>query len=140
MPGTDERSGSRAPRALEIWRGSQSIPPVQPENVTLPTDAKLRHAACKGLNRATKPGVNLRQSYLRLAKRAAMMAVRYAHAKHFKRHHREVRFLRRWPGRLLRVLAWPRDFLRQIFNKLSVDFMLQSAFNPVSKRTTTYYC
>jgi hypothetical protein len=54
---------------------------VQPKNVTFPTDAKLLHAAIKGLNRlARKYGVRLRQSYLRVAKRAAMMAGRYAHA------------------------------------------------------------
>ncbi len=48
---------------------------VQPKDVTFPTDAKLLHAAIKGLNRlAGKHGVQLRQSFLRLAKRAAMMA------------------------------------------------------------------
>ena len=62
---------------------------VQPKNVTFPTDAKLLHAAIRGLNRAAqKHGIKLRQSYLRLAKRAAMMAGRYAHSKQFKRHHR----------------------------------------------------
>src|SRR5947199_2084843 len=48
---------------------------VQPKNITFPTDAKLLHAAIKGLTRlARKHGVRLRQSYLRIAKRAAMMA------------------------------------------------------------------
>src|SRR5437588_12935288 len=54
---------------------------VPPKNITFPTDAKLLHAAIKGLTRlARKHGVRLRQSYLRIAKRAAMMAGRYAHA------------------------------------------------------------
>ena len=67
---------------------------MQPKNITFPTDAKLLHAAIKGLNRlARRHGVRLRQSYVRLAKQAAMMAGRYAHAKQFNRHHREVRFL-----------------------------------------------
>jgi len=62
---------------------------VQPKAITFPTDAKLLHAAIKGLNRlANKCGVRLRQSYLRIAKHATMMASRYAHAKQFKRHHR----------------------------------------------------
>lgn len=57
---------------------------VQPKAITFPTDAKLLHAAIKGLNRlASRHGVRLRQSYLRIAKRAAMMAGRYAHAKQF---------------------------------------------------------
>src|SRR6202171_2576931 len=65
---------------------------VQPKNITFPTDAKLLHAAIRGLNRlADKHGVRLRQSYLRVAKRAAMMAGRYAHAKQFHRHRRELR-------------------------------------------------
>src|SRR5258706_14720279 len=50
---------------------------VQPKNITFPTDAKLLHAAIKGLNRlAKKHGLRLRQSYARIAKRAAMMAGR----------------------------------------------------------------
>jgi transposase, IS5 family len=59
---------------------------VQPKNITFPTDAKLLHAAVKGLVRlAQEHGVQLRQSYWRVAKHAAMMAGRYAHAKQFKR-------------------------------------------------------
>ena len=76
---------------------------VQPKAITFPTDAKLLHAAIKGLNRlARKHGVRLRQSYLRIAKRAAMMAGRYAHAKQFKRHHRQLRILRSRLGRIIR--------------------------------------
>jgi IS5 family transposase len=76
---------------------------VQPKNITFPTDAKLLHAAIKGLNRlARRHAVRLRQSYLRVAGRAAMMAGRYAHAKQFNRHHRQVRFLRTRLGRLIR--------------------------------------
>jgi IS5 family transposase len=79
---------------------------VQPKNITFPTDAKLVHAAIKGLNRlADKHGVTLRQSYLRLAKRAAMMAGRYAHAKQFNRHRHQLRFLRTRLGRIVRDIA-----------------------------------
>ena len=76
---------------------------VQPKAITFPTDAKLVHAAIKGIVRLAKQhGVRLRQSYLRIAKRAAMMAGRYAHAKQFKRHHRQLRLLRTRLGRLIR--------------------------------------
>jgi IS5 family transposase len=44
----------------------------------------------------------LRQSYIRIAKRAAMMAGRYAHAKQFNRHRRQLRILRSRLGRLIR--------------------------------------
>jgi IS5 family transposase len=76
---------------------------VQPKNVTFPTDAKLLHAAIRGLNRlARRHGVRLRQSYIRVAQRAAMMAGRYAHAKQFNRHRRQLRLLRIRLGRLIR--------------------------------------
>ena len=79
---------------------------VQPKAVTFPTDARLLHAAIQGLTRlARKHGVRLRQSYQRIAKRAAMMAGRYAHAKQFKRHHRELRILRSRLGRIIRDIG-----------------------------------
>ena len=79
---------------------------VQPKNVSFPTDAKLLHAAITGLNRlANKHGVRLRQSYVRVAKHAAMMAGRYAHAKQFNRHRRQLRILRSRLGRLVRDIG-----------------------------------
>jgi IS5 family transposase len=79
---------------------------VQPKNITFPTDAKLLHAAIKGLNRlASKHGVRLRQSYVRVARHAAMMAGRYAHAKQFNRHRRQLRILRSRLGRLIRDIG-----------------------------------
>src|SRR5262249_47277014 len=79
-----------------------------PKDITFPTDAKLLHAAIKGLTRlARKRGVRLRQSYVRIAKRAAMMAGRYAHAKQFNRHRRQLRILRTRLGRLIRDI--PRN-------------------------------
>jgi len=61
------------------------------------------HAAIKGLNRlARQHGVRLRQSYQRVAKHAAMMAGRYAHAKQFNRYQRQLRLLRTRLGRLIR--------------------------------------
>src|SRR6202162_1731168 len=89
---------------------------VQPKNVTFPTDAKLLHAAIKGLNRlANKHGVQLRQSYIRIAKHAAMMAGRYAHAKQFNRHRRQLRILRTRLSRLI------RDIRRKIAGKQDIE-------------------
>lgn len=89
---------------------------VQPKAVTFPTDAKLLHAAIMGLTQlARKHGVKLRQSYRRIAKRAAMMAGRYAHAKQFKRHHRELRLLRSRLGRII------RDVGRKIAGKPALE-------------------
>lgn len=76
---------------------------AMPKNVAFPGDARLMRAAIVGLNRlAKRHGLKLRQSYLRVAKRAALMAGRYAHAKQFKRATREERFLRTRLGRLIR--------------------------------------
>jgi len=76
---------------------------VQPKNVAFPTDTKLLETAIRQLGKLAKEhGVPLRQSYTRLAKRAAMMAGRYAHAKQFKRMNRQIKFLRTRLGRLIR--------------------------------------
>jgi len=102
---------------------------VQPKAITFPTDAKLLHASIRGLARlAQKHRVRLRQSYLRVAKQAAMMAGRYAHAKQFNRHRKQLRILRSRLGRIIRdigrkiagqsaleeVFAWPLARARQI--------------------------
>jgi IS5 family transposase len=89
---------------------------VQPKAITFPTDAKLLHAAIKGLNRlVTRHGVRLRQSYLRIAQHAAMMAGRYAHAKQFKRHRRQLRLLH---SRLSRMI---RDIRRKIAGQADIE-------------------
>jgi IS5 family transposase len=47
---------------------------VQPKDITFPTDAKLLHAAIKGLTRlARKRGVRLRQSYGRVGSSQAFV-------------------------------------------------------------------
>jgi len=98
---------------------------VQPKNITFPTDAKLLETAIQQLGKlAKKHGVSLRQSYSRLAKRAAMMAGRYAHAKQFKRQNRMLKFLRTRLGRII----------RDIGRKIDGDEKLQDIFaQPLSK-------
>ncbi len=83
---------------------------VQPKNVAFPTDAKLLETAIRQLGKLAKAhDVPLRQSYRRLAKRAAMMAGRYAHAKQFKRMNRQIKFLRTRLGRLIRDIRRRTD-------------------------------
>jgi IS5 family transposase len=107
--------GSGALRPRDLARVTVDTT-VQPKNITFPTDAKLLHAALNGLNRlARRHGVRLRQSYLRVAKRSAMMAGRYAHAKQFNRHRRELRFLRTRLGRLI------RDIRRKIAGQAGLE-------------------
>jgi IS5 family transposase len=76
---------------------------VQPKNITFPTDAKLLETAIQQLGKLAKAhGVPLRQSYARVAKTAAMMVGRYAHAKQFKRMNKQLKFLKTRLGRLIR--------------------------------------
>ena len=100
---------------------------VQPKAITFPTDAKLLHAAIKGLNRlARRHRIRLRQSYSRVAKAAAMMAGRYAHAKQFRRHQRQLRILRSRLGRII------RDIRRKIEDQPALE---QAFALPLSRAT-----
>jgi transposase, IS5 family len=76
---------------------------VQPKAIAHPTDARLCHRALvKLVDLAQRNHVPLRQSYRRLAKRAAIMVGRYTHAHQFKRARRELKFLRTRLGRVIR--------------------------------------
>ncbi len=101
---------------------------VQPKNISFPTDAKLLHAAIRGLNRlACKHGVRLRQSYVRIARRSAMMAGRYAHAKQFNRHRRELRILRTRLGRII------RDIRRKIAGREDIAAAFEAPLSRASQ-------
>ena len=79
---------------------------VQPKAVAHPTDARLMHRALvKLVALAQRHGVALRQSYRRVAKRAAIMVGRYTHAHQFKRARRALKFLRVRLGRVIRDIG-----------------------------------
>ena len=95
---------------------------VQPKAIAHPTDARLLHRAIEKLVALAKDaGVTLRQSYARVAKRAAIMVGRYSHAHQFKRARRQLKFLRIRLGRVI------RDIRRKI---ASVD-ALKARFGPL---------
>jgi IS5 family transposase len=71
---------------------------IQPKAIAHPTDARLCHRAEKRVELAQRHHVPLRQSYRRVAKRAALMVGRYTHAHQFKR----AVFAARRPGRMHR--------------------------------------
>jgi transposase, IS5 family len=78
---------------------------VQEKNITYPTDSKLYLKAIQKLAAAArKCDVKLRQTYVRVAKKGAMMVGRYAHAKQFKRMRRTLKKLRTWLGLVIRDL------------------------------------
>jgi IS5 family transposase len=86
-------SRSSAAGAQSVMKSSSDTT-VQKKAIARPTDARLTHRAIEKLvELAKREGVELRQSYLRLAKRAAIMVGRYTHARQFKRARRELKFL-----------------------------------------------
>ncbi len=83
---------------------------VQEKNITHPTDSKLLYKAIVKLGQAAKQrGIVLRQSYLRVGKRASIKASRYAHAKQFKRMRQQLRKLRTYVGRMIRDIERKAD-------------------------------
>jgi transposase, IS5 family len=95
---------------------------VQPKVVAHPTDARLTHRALEKLVKlAKRHGVELRQSYLRLAKRAAIMVGRYSHAHQFKRARKMLKFLRTRLGRVI----------RDINRKIDGNAVLEERFRPL---------
>jgi transposase, IS5 family len=95
--------------------------------VAHPTDARLIHKAIEKLaGFARRHGIELRQSYLRVAKRAAIVG-RYAHAHQFKRPNRQLKFLRTRLGRLI----------RDINRKVAGDPALEQRFAPLRSLALT---
>ena len=98
---------------------------VQPKAIAHPTDARLMHRALEKLvDLAKRNGVLLRQSYVRVAKRAAIMVGRYSHAHQFKRARRALKFLRTRLGRVI----------RDITRKVADDAELATRFTPLLDR------
>jgi IS5 family transposase len=78
---------------------------VQEKAIAFPTDARLYHKArCVLVREAQRVGLELRQSYRRVGKRALQKQGRYAHAQQLKRARREPRKLRTYLGRVIRDL------------------------------------
>ena len=76
---------------------------VQEKAIAYPTDSRLYHKARVLLVKAAKNrGIPLRQSYLRLGKRALIMNGRYAHARQMKRAKKEQKKLKNYLGRVYR--------------------------------------
>jgi len=95
---------------------------VQPKAIAHPTDARLTHKAIEKLvDFAHKHNITLRQTYVRVAKRAAIMVGRYIHAHQFKRARAKLKFLR---CRLSRMI-------RDINRKIEGNSELKAQFAPL---------
>jgi IS5 family transposase len=79
---------------------------VMPKATTHPTGSKLLQRGIEILARlARRHGVRLRQSYLRVAKRARREAAKLIHSGRRRQAERQVRRLRTWLGRLFRDIG-----------------------------------
>ena len=78
---------------------------VMEKNIAHPTDARLyERARALLVGLAKEAGIELRQSYARLAPRLAAQVGRYAHARQFKRMRKALRQLKGYAGRIRRDL------------------------------------
>jgi len=76
---------------------------VMEKNITHPTDAKLYHKARERLIKwCQKEGLQLRQSYTHVSKRALHDVSRYAHARQMKRAKRKTKQIKVYLGRVYR--------------------------------------
>jgi transposase, IS5 family len=87
---------------------------VHEKALAFPTDARLYHKARQALVRVAKScNLKLRQSYVRLGKRALVNQGRYGAARQRKRARRETRKLRTYLGRVLRNVERGRPQLSE---------------------------
>jgi IS5 family transposase len=100
---------------------------VMEKSIAFPTASRLYERARDQLvTVAQEAGVELRQSYARLAPRLALQVGRYAHAKPFKRMRKALKKLKGYTGRVMRDLrrhlqAIPEGSLRdRIIGKLAL--------------------
>lgn len=81
---------------------------VQEKAITFPTDTKLCHRMrIKLVHAAKRRRLKLRQTYVRVGKRACIMQARYAHATQMKRARKEFKKVKSYLGRVT------RDIIRQ---------------------------
>ncbi len=119
------QTGTARPESLERVNVDTT---VQPKAIAHPTDSRLYLKALQMLVRhAKKHGIELRQSYTRLAKAAAVRDGRYAHARQFRRMRRELKRLRTFLGRVL------HDIGRKIAGKVELERTFARLFGLVER-------
>lgn len=98
--GAAHRAGALSLRATEMVAVDTT---VQEKAIAHPTEHGLLLTAIEQVGaQAKKAGLHLRQSYVRVARRAAMKTGRYLHAQQKKRARRQLKFLRVRLRRLIR--------------------------------------
>lgn len=97
---------------------------VQPKAVAFPTDVGLMKKAITALTQqASENNIALRQTYVRVVKRAAIKSGRYRHAKQMKRAKREDQFIRVRLGRVIRDITRKIQGNEEVQEKLSASLL-----------------
>jgi len=92
---------------------------VQEKAITYPTDAKLYYRMLlKLVKMAKERNLELRQSYVRLARKALIKQGHYAHAKQMRRSRREIKKLKIYLGRVYRDIGRKCDTRDVSWNEL----------------------
>jgi len=101
----------------------------------------MHRAIEKLVGLAKKTGVPLRQSYARLAKRAAIMVGRYSHAHQFKRARHQLKFLRTRLGRVIRDIGRKIDGKPELERRFGplLDLALRVRFQDHRQRGPKVY-
>ena len=100
----------------------------QPKAVTHPTDSRLLQRGIEILARlARRHGIRLRQSYLRVARRARREAAKLIHVGRRRQAERHVRQLRTWLGRLF------RDIGRKIAGNAAIQAALAGPLSLIAR-------
>ncbi|MCO5120700.1 MAG: IS5 family transposase [Burkholderiaceae bacterium] len=95
---------------------------VQEKAIAHPTDSRLLNRAREQLVEAAQDcGIVLRQSYARVGPAAEHQAGRYAHARQYRRMHKQLRKLRTWLGRVIRDVdrKAPREIPEALLARLA---------------------
>jgi IS5 family transposase len=93
---------------------------VQEKAIAFPTDARLYHKMrLKLVKKAEQCGVELRQSYQRVAKRAFCLQHRYSHARQLKKAKKQLKKLKTYLGRVTRDIERKISRLPQLKEEFS---------------------
>lgn len=91
-------------------RGASGAAQAPQNDIAHPTDSRLyERARAQLVDLARDAGIELRQTYARLAPRLAAQVGRYAHAKQFRRMRKALRTLKGYTGRVMRDLRRQLD-------------------------------
>jgi IS5 family transposase len=106
---------------------------VQQKAIAFPTDARLYHKMrLKLVKKAQECGLELRQSYQRVAKKAFIMQHRFSHARQMKKAAKQLRKLKTYLGRVTRDIERKITLNPQLQQELSS--LIETSYRLLAQR------